>query len=91
MEKKRFAPDIAVEEDDTPTLELPNFLKRAQFLLHILCEPTDSKDYVEKLEIVETALREIYQEASAFTRLHHDGKVRALQERLNRTTQRPPE
>lgn len=91
METKRFAPDIDIEEDNTPTLELPNFLKRAQFLLHILGDSEDSQDYVDKLEIVETALREIYQEAASFTRLHQEGKMKALQERLSRATQRPPQ
>jgi len=83
---KRFAPDM----DEVPTLEIPDFRRKAQFLLQLLTDYDISpQEYVERLEIVETALREIYQEAATLTRIQTESQVQTLRERLDRATRRP--
>src|SRR5690349_14844878 len=82
----RFAPDL----DEHPTLEVPNFRRRAQVLLHVMCgSDLDPQDYVERLEIVESELRQVYQETVALVRAQTEYQMKMAQEQLVPPTRRP--
>jgi len=56
---RRFAPDFSEEV----TTEVPNFRKRAQQVLHMMIGAGISpEDYIEKLELIQTALMDVYQQ-----------------------------
>lgn len=83
---KRFAPDL----DDIPTLEIPDFRLRAQRVLHLLVGADISpEDYLEKLELIQSALYDVYQEAVSLTLAQHSFRMQQLENQLSRTTRRP--
>ena len=56
---RRFAPNFS----DEVTTEVPNFRKQAQQVLHMMIGAGISpKDYIEKLELIQTALMNAYQQ-----------------------------
>lgn len=84
---KRFAPDL----DDLPTLEIPDLRRKAQSLLHLLLgSDATPEEYVEKLDIIQGVLKEVYQEAVTLARLQQEWNSSGIKEKLERATQRPP-
>lgn len=47
------------------------------------------EEYLEKLELIETCLRDTYQEAMGVARIKEEHRVQELQRQLSRTTRRP--
>lgn len=84
---KRFAPDL----DDLPTLEIPDLRRKAQSLLHLLVSADITpEEYVEKLDIIQGVLKEVYQEAVTLASIQHEWKYSGIKEKMERATQRPP-
>lgn len=82
----RFAPDF----DDTPTLEIPDFRLRAQRILHMMIgADISAEEYLEKLELIQTAMREVYQEAVALTSAQQQYHFAQLERQARRSTRRP--
>lgn len=82
----RFAPDF----DDAPTLEIPDFRLRAQRILHMMIgADISAEEYLEKLDLLQTAMREVYQEAVALTSAQQSYHFAQLERQARRSTRRP--
>lgn len=84
----RFAPDI----DDAPTLEIPDLRAKAQKVLHLMIgADITAEEYLERLDIIQSALREVYQEAVAVTSAREAYRVSQLERDMRKSTRRPKE